>query len=89
MSSRSLRALTAQQVTQFRLDGFLVVEDVLSAAEVERIAAHCDRIAAGTVTHIPATSIQQEKIFREGAAPVVDPVLAVRKLFNATRGGAI
>lgn len=82
MSSQPLRVLTAQQVTQFRLNGFLAVEDVLSAAEVEQIAAHCDRIAAGTVTHIPASSIQLEKIFREGAAPVVDPVLAVRKLFN-------
>ena len=77
-----LRILTAQQVTQFRLNGFLAVEDVLSAAEVERIATHCDRIAAGTVTHIPATSIQLEQVFRDGAVAVVDPVLAVRKLFN-------
>ena len=82
MDKLTLRSLTEQQVTQFKLNGFLVVEDVLSAEEVEALAAHGDRIATGTLEHIPETSIQLEKVFRGGSKPVTNQVLAVRKLFN-------
>jgi len=82
MYKRTLRCLTEQQVTQFKLNGFLVVEDVLSADEVATLAAQADRIAAGQVAHIPETSIQLEQVFREGNQPVTDQVLSVRKLFN-------
>ena len=74
--------LTEQQITQFKLNGFLVVEHVLSTDEVEALAAHTDLIAAGEAEHIPETSIQLEKVFRDGSKAVTNQVLSVRKLFN-------
>ena len=55
---------------------------MLSKDELEALAAHTDRIAAGEAKHIPETSIQLEKIFRDGEQPVTNQVLSVRKLFN-------
>ena len=75
-------SLTEDQITQFKLNGFLVVEDVLSAAEVETLSNHTDLIAAGEAENIPGTSIQLEAVFREGAKPVANQVLSVRKLYN-------
>lgn len=82
MANEQLRALTEDQVTQFKLNGFLTVESVLSPDEVTDLAKHTDRIAAGQADHIPETSIQLEKVFREGTQVVTDQVLSVRKLFN-------
>ena len=74
--------LTEEQITQFKLNGFLVVEDVLSAEEVETLATHTDLIAAGKAENIPETSIQLEKVFRDGSKAVTNQVLSVRKLYN-------
>ncbi len=82
MATPRLRTLAEEQVRQFRLNGFLTVRDVLSAEEIEALAAHTDLIAAGKVAHIPETSIQLEKMFREGTRNITDQVLSVRKLFN-------
>jgi ectoine hydroxylase-related dioxygenase (phytanoyl-CoA dioxygenase family) len=82
MDRRTSHSLTESQIAQFKLNGFLVVEDVLSKDELEALAAHTDRIAAGEAKHIPETSIQLEKIFRDGEQPVTNQVLSVRKLFN-------
>lgn len=82
MATSRLRVLSEEQVKQFRLNGFLTVEDVLSAEEVAALAAHTDLIAAGKVEQIPETSIQLEKVFREGERAVADQVLSVRKLYN-------
>jgi phytanoyl-CoA hydroxylase len=82
MSHNPLRRLSQAQVDQFRLNGFLSVEDVLTTAEVEQVAAQADLIAAGKADHIPDTSVQLERIFREGKAEVKDQVLAVRKLYD-------
>ena len=61
-----LRFLTAKQVNQFKLNGFLVVEDVLSKDEIEVLAERTDLIAANKVNQVPDTSIQLEKIFVNG-----------------------
>lgn len=82
MAISRLRVLSEEQVSQFKLNGFLTVDDVLSAKEVAALAAHTDLIAAGKVEHIPETSIQLEKVFREGEREVADQVLSVRKLYN-------
>ena len=74
--------LTDDQITQFKLNGFLVVEDVLSAEEVETLSVHTDLIAAGKAENIPETSIQLETVFRDGSRSVENQVLSVRKLFN-------
>ena len=76
------RSLTQGQVDSFRRDGFLVVEDVLSAAEIVLLAERTDLIASGEAAHIPGSSIQLEPVFREGRRAVADRVLAVRKLYN-------
>ena len=76
------KALNQEQIKQFRLNGFLVVENVLSAAELDALDRHCDFIASGKAEHIPDTSIQLEPVFREGKRRVEDRVLAVRKLYD-------
>ena len=82
MAAQRLRVLTEEQVRQFRLNGFLAVENVLSTEEAMILAAHTDLIAAGEAANIPETSIQLEKVFREGERDVADRVLSVRKLHN-------
>ena len=76
------RTLSQQQIDRFRLNGHLTVEDVLTPDEIGRLSERCDLIAAGKADHIPDTSIQLEKVFREGERDVEDQVLAVRKLYN-------
>ena len=76
------RALTQDQIEQFRSNGFLIVENVLSASEIDSLDQRCDFIASDGAEHIPDTSIQLEAVFREGKRPVEDRVLAVRKLYN-------
>ncbi len=82
MTKRALHTLTEDQVNEFGLNGFLVVEDVLSADEVETVADRCDFIASGSAEHIPETGVQLEPEFREGRRPVTDQVMQVRKLYN-------
>ena len=65
MSMQQLRTLTEEQVAQFKLNGFLAVENVLSTEEVETLAAHSDLIAAGKAKNIPDTSIQIEPAIRK------------------------
>ena len=74
--------LSTQQITQFRENGFLVVEDVLTPDEVETVAGRTDLIAAGEAQHVPDTSIQLETVFRNGEKQMANQVLSVRKLFN-------
>ncbi len=76
---RTLRALTEDQVTRFVVNGFLVVEDLLSPGEVEAVSGRADLIAAGEAEHVSG-GVQLERIYREGEAEVGDRVLAVRKL---------
>ena len=76
------RALTQNQIDRFRLNGHLTVEDVLTSDEVNTLAEHCDLIAAGKIAHIPNTSIQLERVFREGEQEVGNKILAVRKLYD-------
>ncbi|MEM7538357.1 MAG: phytanoyl-CoA dioxygenase family protein [Chloroflexota bacterium] len=82
MQKPNLRCLTEDQVTSFKLNGFLVIEDVLTVDEVRVLADRCDMIAAGEADHIPESSIQLERVFREGEMPVGNQVLSMRKLFN-------
>ncbi len=82
MATPRLRVLSEGQVRQFKLNGFLTVDDVLSAEAAAGLAAHTDLIAAGKAAHIPETSIQLEEVFREGERDVTDRVLSVRKLYN-------
>ena len=82
MAIATLRRLTEQQVAEYRLNGFLVVEDVLPPDYIQKLGEHADFVAAGKATHIPESSIQLERVFREGERAVVDQVMAVRKLFN-------
>ncbi|MEE2659315.1 MAG: phytanoyl-CoA dioxygenase family protein [Candidatus Latescibacterota bacterium] len=74
--------LCTAQIEQFRMQGFLVVEDVLTSDEIAATATRADFIAAGRAENIPEVSIQLEKVFRDADRAVIDPVLAVRKLFN-------
>jgi len=75
-------SISPAQIAEFRQNGFLFVEDVLSAEEIAAIAARTDLIAAGEAEHIPKTSVQLEPVFRAGEREVEDRVLSVRKLYN-------
>ena len=74
--------LSADQVAEFEQNGFVAVEDVLSAEEVAALAARADLIAAGEAEHVPETSVQLEPVFRKGEREVENRVLSVRKLYN-------
>ena len=82
MTQQELRALSPEAVDEFQRNGFVKVENVLSADEVASLGDHADLIAAGKATHIPDTSLQLETVFRDGTTAVADRVLATRKLFN-------
>jgi ectoine hydroxylase-related dioxygenase (phytanoyl-CoA dioxygenase family) len=75
-------SVSAKQIAEFRQNGFIVVEDVLSAEEVATLAERADQIAAGEVGHVPETSVQMEAAFRSGEKAVEDRVLAMRKLYD-------
>ena len=70
--------LSAIQVASFQRDGFLVVEDVLSADEIAALAARADLIAAGEAAHIPDASVQLEPAFQSGDREIENQVLSVR-----------
>ena len=80
----ALNRLTADQVARFKIDGFLVVEDLLGMEEVERLRRHSDLIAAGKAGHIPDESTW----FEEGHEAAAESgrgrerVLSIFKLFN-------
>ena len=82
MKQQKLRALSPAAVEEFRLNGFLKVEDVLDPSAVTALGAHADLIATGKAAHIPASSLQLEPVFRDGTTAVADRALATRKLFN-------
>ena len=47
MSTSRFRFLSEQQVLSFKLNGFMVIADVLTADEVKALAERCEMIAAG------------------------------------------
>ncbi|MDP6701742.1 MAG: phytanoyl-CoA dioxygenase, partial [Candidatus Latescibacteria bacterium] len=57
-------SVSQAQIAEFKESGHLTVADVLTADEVEALAARTDMIAAGAAEHVPAASIQLEPVFR-------------------------
>ena len=53
MTQPKLRVLSPEAVDEFQRNGFLKVENVLSADQVATLGEHADLIAAGKATHIP------------------------------------
>ncbi len=82
MSQPGLRYLSEDQLLSFIINGFLFVENVLSADEVKVLSDRSDMIAAGEADHVPETSLQLEPVFREGEKPVENQVLSTRKLYD-------
>ena len=82
MSQPGLHYLSEDQLLSFIINGFLIVENVLSADEVKVLSDRSDMIAAGEADHVPETSLQLEPVFREGEKPVENQVLSTRKLFD-------
>ena len=75
-----MRRLNTEQLTSFKVNGFLTVENLLTDDEVDSLAERADLIASGNTEHIPEQCIQQEQVFRRGEREVTDQVLSVRKL---------
>ena len=78
--SSALRTLNAEQVDFFRRNGWLVVEDLLSADDVARLGERADQIARGETDADPQR-VQAEKVVREGEAQAVARELEIRKLY--------
>ena len=74
--------LSATQLSTFQRDGFLVIEDLLSADEIATLAERADLIAAGEADHVPESSVQLEPAYRSGERAIENQVLAVRKLLH-------
>ena len=82
MNEYQLQTLSQDQLNQFRLNGHITVEDLLTSEEVEALGAHVDFIAGGEATHIPETSLQTEPALVGTTTAVAERVLSKRKLFN-------
>ena len=80
-NTNGLRRLSRAQVEQFRRDGFLVVENLLSADDIATVKDRADQIAGGSATHVPDDCVQIEPGLRDGPLPE-DRALAVRKLYK-------
>ena len=72
---------SAEQIAEFRQNGFLRVEDVLSAEEVADIGERGDQIANGQAEYVP------EQV-RDSYTPPPMPKLAEPQYTSAERGGS-
>ena len=79
--ANGLRTLSRAQVEQFRRDGFLVVENLLSDDDMAAVKDRADQIAGGRASHVPDDCVQIEPGLRDGPLPE-DRALAVRKLYK-------
>ena len=53
-------SLTLWQKLQYENDGFLLVEDLLTEAEIERLRVRTEEIGSGRLTHIPSEWMREE-----------------------------
>jgi phytanoyl-CoA hydroxylase len=74
--------LTAEQKGHFESKGYLVVRNLLTAAEVEALGARADQIAAGEAKHVPEQWVQVEPAIKRGEIQADSQVASVRKLWN-------
>lgn len=79
--ARKLNVLTEEQVALFWENGFLIIDGLLSAAEVASLAERTDAIARGD-TGNPTEVLQIEPSVDGVELSPDERVLAVRKLFN-------
>jgi ectoine hydroxylase-related dioxygenase (phytanoyl-CoA dioxygenase family) len=59
-------SLTPQQIDQFKTQGYLVVDNVFSPAEIERLQRACDELAAQAHGLTASTDRFKLTVFREG-----------------------
>ena len=79
--ANGLHTLSRAQVEQFRRDGFLVVENLLSEDDMAAVRDRADLIAGGRAPHVPDDCVQVEPGLRDGPLPE-DRALAVRKIYK-------
>ena len=77
MNANGFHTLSLAQVEQFRRDGFLVVENLLSEDDMAAVRDRADEIAGGRAPHVPDDCVQVEPGLRDGPLPE-DRALAVR-----------
>lgn len=56
--ANGLHTLSRAQVEQFRRDGFLVVENLLSEDDMAAVRDRADLIAGGRAPHVPDDCVQ-------------------------------
>jgi phytanoyl-CoA hydroxylase len=76
-------AVTPEHCERFWEDGFVVVSNLLTAAEVSALNQRTDDILAGKVA-FPRPFIHLEPEQSQSAVALIDPALVVRKISNLT-----
>lgn len=72
--------LSDAQVARFRVEGVLVVEDLLGADEVEAILARAEWVASGQAPHISTKLLQMEPDVNTGTAAADTYADSLRKM---------
>ena len=72
--------LTDEQKGYFEENGYLVIRNLLTVAEVEVLKRRADQIAAGEAEHIPEQCVQVEPAISKGNTSAESRVESIRKL---------
>ena len=74
--------LTDKQKVYFEENGYLVIRNLLTAAEVEGLKRRADQIAAGVAEHVPEHCVQVEPAISKGQVQAESRIESIRKLWN-------
>jgi len=78
--------LTTAQIERYRVDGYTLVPDVLTSAEIAVVLARAKAIAHGDFPAAAKSSIMKDIWYAKGRAPMpADPELSLWKIMNADR----
>ncbi|HZP82948.1 MAG TPA: phytanoyl-CoA dioxygenase family protein [Chthonomonadaceae bacterium] len=75
-----MSGLTEEQVAFFQENGYLLVGQVLTSAEVEALRERAEWIASGHAAHIPPEYLQVEPRVAQGELEADNYILSLRKL---------
>ena len=74
--------LNNEQKNSFEENGYLIVRNLLTEEELEKLRTRANLIASGEAAHVPTQWIQQEPAVRRGKVVTTSNIDAVRKLWS-------
>jgi phytanoyl-CoA hydroxylase len=81
--------LTADQIHQFWEEGFLIIENLLDAAEIQTLRTRVDWVASGGAEHIAANLLQVEPQVVAGQAQAETYAASLRKMSHLAFSDAV